>query len=180
MQKLLFWSTRVKNTQYTYWKLGISCKYTPSWWLHCFVVRLAVIWLIIHRALYCKHKLLNICRKQILRQTKCKIWCLLIVLFELHIIPLHSQTFPVILGLMINTRGTVLLDNVILIATVTIRVCTLQLMCCCFSTSKHLDFRNISQCMHACDTARRAALVLEQEMKSLKASEVICFFVVTV
>lgn len=157
MPKPLFWSTGVK-TQYTCGKLSINCKYTSSWCLHCFVVCLAVIWLVIHRALYCKHKLQSICRKQILGQRKCKMWCPLTVLLELHIIPLHSQTFPVILGLIINTSGTMLLDNVILIATIIIKVCTLQLMCCCFSTGKHLDCRDVLQCMHACNTARRAAV----------------------
>lgn len=165
MQKPLFWSMGVKTHNYTCWKLGINCKYTTSWWLHCFVACLAVIWLIIHTAPYCKHKLQNICRKQNLRQRKCNIWWLL-TLSELHINSPALTDFPSHTGVN-NTSGTISLDDVILIATVIIKVCTLQLMCRCFSTKKHLDFRNISQSMHACNTARRAA-VFWKGRKSLK------------
>lgn len=79
---------------------------------------------------------------------------LLTVLFELHIIPQCSQAFPVILGL-ISTSGTILLDNVLLTATVIIKACMFKLMCYCFSIRKHLDFRNTLQCLHTCNTARR-------------------------
>lgn len=79
---------------------------------------------------------------------------LLTVLFELHIIPQGSQTFPVMLGL-IGASDIILLDNVVLTATVIIKGRMFKLMCYCFSIRKYLDFRNTLQCMHNCDTVRR-------------------------
>lgn len=83
---------------------------------------------------------------------------LLTVLFALHIIPWCSQTFPVILGL-ISTSNTMLLDNVVLTATVIIEVCMFKLVCYCFSLRKYLDFRNTLQCMHTCDAEWRVLCV---------------------
>lgn len=103
---------------------------------------------------------------------------LLTFLFEPHIIPQCSQAFPVILGL-ISTSGTILLDNVVLAATVIIKIHIFKLMCYFFNQKTSGLQKYLAVYAHLW-YSEEGYCVLEQEIKSLKASELKGFFGLTI